>query len=95
MLFKILLKESNKLSDLHLPSGFNGQQLFEYLEQFTPEERKKRDVFIRVAEKNIHFNVKTLDYIEDSTYGFFNVEIPCFVLNHEVFSPVNPEDIGD
>jgi hypothetical protein len=75
------------MSNKHVREGFNALQLLEYLSKFSKEELEARTVFIRIAEKGKVFNVKSLDYIEDSTFGFFGKSIPCFVLNESSFVP--------
>ena len=71
----------------HIPAGFDAEQLFAYLATFTPEQRRARRVFIRMGERGSAFNVRSLDLIEDDTYGFFGNSLPCLVLNDERFCP--------
>lgn len=75
--------------------GFNAQELFEYLEQFSKEERTEAKIFIRTAPEGVAFNVKTLDCVEESTYGFFGKSLSCLILNVDIFSPPDPEDIDE
>jgi hypothetical protein len=75
--------------------GLDAQQLFEFLQKFTPEQRAEAKVFIRVAPEGIAFNIKTCDEIVPETYGFFGKSIPCLILHTEQFAPPEQEDEED
>ena len=76
----------------HEPAGFNAEQLFEYLSKFSPAERQGMEVYIRVAPEGSPLNIKTLDYVQESTYSFFGHPVPCLVLNDERFAPAAPDE---
>ncbi len=71
----------------HEPAGFNAQQLFEFLSQFTPEERADRLIYFRIAPVGLAFNITTIDYVEDSTCVFFGQTDKCLIFNPEEYSP--------
>jgi len=70
----------------------NAQQLFDFLQQFTPEQRAATEVYIRVAPEGEAFNIRTCDEIVPETYGFFGKSIPCLILHTEQFAPPEDED---
>jgi hypothetical protein len=81
------------IENKHIGAGFNAQQLFEYLSKFTPEERKAKEIFIRIAPENSSaVNVQSMDYIENSSYGFFGEDIPCLIFNTSNFAPKQDDD---
>lgn len=76
-------------------AGFNAQELFEFLQEFSEQERTTTALYIRTAPEGTPFNVSTLDYVEECDMGFFGIPLPCLILNINRFSPENPEDIED
>lgn len=71
----------------------NAQELFEFLQKLPPEKRAEQKVFIRIAPKGIPLNVRELDLIEDTTYGFFGLNLPCLVLNDSRFVPEEEDNL--
>lgn len=72
--------------------GLNAQKLFEYLEQFTPEQRKDAKLYIRVAKEGQAFNIKSVDEVVASEYAFFGHSLPCLIFHTSQFAPPEPED---
>lgn len=72
--------------------GLSAQQMFEFLSQFTPEQRADIKMYIRVAPEGHAFNIKTCDEIVPETYGFFGMSLPCLIMHTEQFAPPEPDD---
>lgn len=62
-------------------SGLNAQELFDFLSQFSDEERRNMPLYLR--EKMMTANIVTLDGVEKSTYGFFGKQLPCIIFEKE------------
>lgn len=77
-------------------AGLHAQEMFEYLSQFTDEERKEMQLFIRTAPPDSgRVNIRTIDFAEETTYGFFGMGLPCIVCCTEDYAPPDPDDEDD